>query len=142
MFVCLSVRAVALQCIPQRSALIKSILNFFKKIVPDTTFADEVRSCECHSPSAVCSCAKVTLWWWAVLCVLCLCLRLHVCTYFVNKQSVTSASAVHHSVLPNALKHIFSNGEYYGATLYLAGMVCVCVCVCVCVSGEKQLYLR
>ena len=28
---------------------------------------------------------------------------------------------VHHSPLVTVLKHIFSNGDYYGATLYLAG---------------------
>lgn len=33
------------QCLPQRSALLKSILNFFKKVIPEPTitFADSVR---------------------------------------------------------------------------------------------------
>ncbi|XP_065829189.1 E3 ubiquitin-protein ligase HUWE1-like [Oscarella lobularis] len=32
------------QCQPQRAALIKSILNFLKKAIPDTAFADSIRS--------------------------------------------------------------------------------------------------
>lgn len=33
------------QCLPQRSALLKSILNFFKKVIPEPTlsFADSIR---------------------------------------------------------------------------------------------------
>jgi hypothetical protein len=65
--------STVLQCIPQRSALIKSILNFFRKIIPDSTFADDAR-------------------------------------------------LLHHSPLVTVLKHIFSNGGYYGATLYLAAI--------------------
>ena len=34
------------QCMPERSALIKSILNFLKKAIPDPTFAENIRNCE------------------------------------------------------------------------------------------------
>ena len=34
------------QCIPERSALIKSILNFVKKAIPDPTFTENIRNCE------------------------------------------------------------------------------------------------
>ena len=32
------------QCMPERAALIKSILNFLKKAIPDATFAENIRS--------------------------------------------------------------------------------------------------
>ncbi len=35
-----------IQCMPERSALIKSILNFLKKAIPDPTFAENIRNCE------------------------------------------------------------------------------------------------
>ena len=31
------------QCMPERAALIKSILNFLKKAIPDATFAENIR---------------------------------------------------------------------------------------------------
>ena len=34
------------QCMPERAALIKSILNFLKKAIPDPTFAENIRNCE------------------------------------------------------------------------------------------------
>ena len=34
------------QCMPERSALIKSILNFLKKAIPDPTFAENIRNCK------------------------------------------------------------------------------------------------
>ena len=34
------------QCMPERSALIKSVLNFLKKAIPDPTFAENIRNCE------------------------------------------------------------------------------------------------
>ena len=34
------------QCMPERAALIKSILNFLKKAIPDPAFAENIRSCE------------------------------------------------------------------------------------------------
>jgi len=36
----------ALQCFPQRAALLKSMLNFLKKAIPDPAFADSIRHCE------------------------------------------------------------------------------------------------
>lgn len=38
--------AEGIQCMPERSALIKSILNFVKKAVPDPTFTENIRNCE------------------------------------------------------------------------------------------------
>ena len=32
------------QCLPQRAALLKSILNFLKKAIPDPAFVDNTRS--------------------------------------------------------------------------------------------------
>lgn len=37
---------IELQCLPQRAALIKSILNFFKKAIPDPTFTENIRNCK------------------------------------------------------------------------------------------------
>lgn len=34
------------QCMPERAALIKSILNFLKKAIPDATFAENIRTRE------------------------------------------------------------------------------------------------
>lgn len=34
------------QCMPERAALVKSILNFLKKAIPDPAFAENIRSCE------------------------------------------------------------------------------------------------
>ena len=34
-------------CMPERAALIKSILNFLKKAIPEPTFAENIRNCEC-----------------------------------------------------------------------------------------------
>ncbi|KAI6651638.1 E3 ubiquitin-protein ligase HUWE1-like [Oopsacas minuta] len=66
----LEMRQSNLQCLPQRSALIKSLLNFFKKAASDLFFPETLRNL-CESP-----------------------------------------------LLPH-LKHIISNVEYYGPTLYL-----------------------
>ena len=45
-FTTLSTHITELQCLPQRAALIKSILNFFKKAIPDPTFAENIRNCK------------------------------------------------------------------------------------------------
>jgi len=37
---------IALQCFPQRAALLKSMLNFLKKAIPDPAFADSIRHCK------------------------------------------------------------------------------------------------
>lgn len=57
-------------CLPQRSALLKSMLNFLKKAIQDPAFSDSIRH-------------------------------------------------VMDGSLPNSLKHIISNAEYYGASLFL-----------------------
>ena len=33
-------------CMPERVALIKSILNFLKKVIPESTFAENIRNCK------------------------------------------------------------------------------------------------
>ncbi|XP_046372246.1 E3 ubiquitin-protein ligase HUWE1-like isoform X1 [Haliotis rufescens] len=58
------------QCFPQRAALLKSMLNFLKKAIPDTAFAESIRHLMDGS-------------------------------------------------LPKSLKHIISNAEYYGPSLFL-----------------------
>ncbi|XP_055349412.1 E3 ubiquitin-protein ligase HUWE1-like isoform X2 [Paramacrobiotus metropolitanus] len=68
------------QCFPQRVALLKSVLNFLKKIIPDPTFTDSVRHLMDGS-------------------------------------------------LPNSLKHIISNAEYYGSSLFLLAIDIVTVYV-------------
>ena len=57
-------------CLPQRAALLKSMLNFLKKVIQDPAFSDSIRH-------------------------------------------------IMESSLPNSLKHIISNAEYYGASLFL-----------------------
>ena len=37
-------------CMPERAALIKSILNFLKKAIPEPTFSENMRTCECLIP--------------------------------------------------------------------------------------------
>ena len=39
-------RAPGSQCMPERAALIKSVLNFLKKAIPDPTFSENMRTCE------------------------------------------------------------------------------------------------
>lgn len=57
-------------CLPQRAALLKSMLNFLKKAISDPAFSDSIRH-------------------------------------------------VMDGTLPNSLKHIISNAEYYGPSLFL-----------------------
>ena len=57
-------------CLPQRAALLKSMLNFLKKTIQDPTFSDSIRH-------------------------------------------------VMEGTLPSSLKHIISNSEYYGPSLFL-----------------------
>lgn len=59
-----------LQCYPQRAALLKSMLNFLKKAIQDSSFSDQIRR-------------------------------------------------LMDSSLPNSLRHIVSNAEYYGASLFI-----------------------
>lgn len=60
----------AKSCLPQRAALLKSMLNFLKKAIQDSTFSDSIRR-------------------------------------------------VMDGTLPKSLKHIISNSEYYGPSLFL-----------------------
>lgn len=57
-------------CLPQRAALLKSMLNFLKKAIQDPTFSDSIRH-------------------------------------------------IMEGTLPSSLKHIISNSEYYGPSLFL-----------------------
>lgn len=67
-------------CLPQRAALLKSMLNFLKKAIQDSSFSDSIRH-------------------------------------------------VMDGSLPGALKHIISNAEYYGPSLFLLGTDVVTVYV-------------
>ncbi|KAM9431240.1 E3 ubiquitin-protein ligase HUWE1-like isoform 4-T4 [Salvelinus alpinus] len=69
-----------LQCIPQRAALLKSMLNFLKKAIQDPAFSDGIRH-------------------------------------------------VMDGSLPTSLKHIISNAEYYGPSLFLLATEVVTVFV-------------
>ncbi|XP_072102563.1 E3 ubiquitin-protein ligase HUWE1 isoform X5 [Mobula birostris] len=68
------------QCIPQRAALLKSMLNFLKKAIQDPAFSDSIRH-------------------------------------------------VMDGSLPTSLKHIISNAEYYGPSLFLLATEVVTVFV-------------
>ncbi|XP_041429057.1 E3 ubiquitin-protein ligase HUWE1 isoform X4 [Xenopus laevis] len=68
------------QCIPQRAALLKSMLNFLKKAIQDPSFSDGIRH-------------------------------------------------VMDGTLPTSLKHIISNAEYYGPSLFLLATEVVTVFV-------------
>ena len=87
------------QCIPELAALIKSILNFLKKAIPDPMFAESIRNCK-----IIILASNTRLW------------------------SVLSLSVVDSS-LTHSLAHIASNAEYYGPSVYLPGIYVVCVCV-------------
>lgn len=63
-------KGAMLHCLPQRAALLKSMLNFLKKAIQDPTFTDSIRH-------------------------------------------------VMDGSLPSTLKHIISNAEYYGPSLFL-----------------------
>uniref|UniRef100_A0A3B3CH08 HECT, UBA and WWE domain containing E3 ubiquitin protein ligase 1 n=1 Tax=Oryzias melastigma TaxID=30732 RepID=A0A3B3CH08_ORYME len=70
----------SIQCIPQRAALLKSMLNFLKKAIQDPAFSDGIRH-------------------------------------------------VMDGSLPTSLKHIISNAEYYGPSLFLLATEVVTVFV-------------
>nr|XP_029521090.1 E3 ubiquitin-protein ligase HUWE1-like isoform X16 [Oncorhynchus nerka] len=75
-----SMPRTGLQCIPQRAALLKSMLNFLKKAIQDPAFSDGIRH-------------------------------------------------VMDGSLPTSLKHIISNAEYYGPSLFLLATEVVTVFV-------------
>ncbi|NXO96918.1 HUWE1 ligase, partial [Certhia brachydactyla] len=72
LYVCVPPLPPGVQCIPQRAALLKSMLNFLKKAIQDPAFSDGIRH-------------------------------------------------VMDGSLPTSLKHIISNAEYYGPSLFLLG---------------------
>ncbi|NWT26624.1 HUWE1 ligase, partial [Cardinalis cardinalis] len=76
----LPVSPPGVQCIPQRAALLKSMLNFLKKAIQDPAFSDGIRH-------------------------------------------------VMDGSLPTSLKHIISNAEYYGPSLFLLATEVVTVFV-------------
>lgn len=39
---------LGVSCFPQRAALLKSMLNFLKKAIPDPSFSDSIRHCKYH----------------------------------------------------------------------------------------------
>ena len=45
--------STGLMCMPERAALIKSILNFLKKAIPEPTFAENIRTRRCSLCSTV-----------------------------------------------------------------------------------------
>ncbi|KAG8447780.1 hypothetical protein GDO86_015044 [Hymenochirus boettgeri] len=73
-------KRAGVQCIPQRAALLKSMLNFLKKAIQDPAFSDGIRH-------------------------------------------------VMDGTLPTSLKHIISNAEYYGPSLFLLATEVVTVFV-------------
>uniref|UniRef100_A0A8B9MRC9 HECT-type E3 ubiquitin transferase n=1 Tax=Accipiter nisus TaxID=211598 RepID=A0A8B9MRC9_9AVES len=77
---CVHPLALGVQCIPQRAALLKSMLNFLKKAIQDPAFSDGIRH-------------------------------------------------VMDGSLPTSLKHIISNAEYYGPSLFLLATEVVTVFV-------------
>lgn len=78
-------------CMPERAALIKSILNFLKKAIPEPTFAENIRTC-----------TSIPILHFLLIIVF----------YF---------HIVVDSSLPRSLVHIISNADYYGPSIYLPG---------------------
>lgn len=87
------------QIIPQRAALLKSILNFFKKAILDPSFSDSVRT--------------------GMYCI-------NFTQLLINPDSTVYLKLyfllVMDGSLPTSLKYIISNVEYYGPALYLLGI--------------------
>lgn len=92
-----SVHVSGVQCIPQRAALLKSMLNFLKKAIQDPAFSDGIRHGKMGSVHSI-----VRTWW-------------KISTDCVPSPVVMDGS------LPTSLKHIISNAEYYGPSLFLLG---------------------
>ena len=54
-----------LMCMPERAALIKSILNFLKKAIPEPNLVETIRTCACVCAcvcGCVCVCVRAHLW--------------------------------------------------------------------------------
>jgi hypothetical protein len=45
-FHCKSFSVLGAQCFPQRAALLKSMLNFLKKAIPENVFSESIRHCK------------------------------------------------------------------------------------------------
>lgn len=94
-----------MQCIPQRAALLKSMLNFLKKAIQDPAFSDGIRHGELLSSSNFEFYQRD----------------------FHKLRTQTQFSVaffflpVMDGSLPTSLKHIISNAEYYGPSLFLLG---------------------
>lgn len=115
--------SLGMQCIPQRAALLKSMLNFLKKAIQDPAFSDGIR----HGESLE-STSLLYRWTWdhtscTNLVYICCCTShygsvVYLCNwlfFFFFKLQVMDGS------LPTSLKHIISNAEYYGPSLFLLG---------------------
>jgi len=96
------------QCFPQRGALLKSMLNFLKKAIPDPAFSDSIRHCKYTRENWYCN--EMMLMYISA---------------FLNKHQFSDVIIYFISVmegsLPQSLKHIISNAEYYGPSLFLLG---------------------
>ncbi|NWW82101.1 HUWE1 ligase, partial [Climacteris rufus] len=94
-----SVSPSGVQCIPQRAALLKSMLNFLKKAIQDPAFSDGIRhgGWSPVSPSPLGGSRGGTA------------------------PEPRVCPAVMDGSLPTSLKHIISNAEYYGPSLFLLG---------------------
>ena len=56
------------QCMPEQAALIKSILNFLKKAIPDPMFTENIRNCKSRTWTLEDVCVCYTVWSWLMLC--------------------------------------------------------------------------
>lgn len=95
---------LGVQCIPQRAALLKSMLNFLKKAIQDPAFSDGIRHGERPQTRLLGDKPPPP--------------RLAPFLFLIDfylKNKVMDGS------LPTSLKHIISNAEYYGPSLFLLG---------------------
>jgi hypothetical protein len=84
------------RCHQQRAALIKSLLNFIKRAIQDSQFADSVRHSEFH--------------------------------FFCDATLKIVYFSVMDGPLPGVLKHMISNPDYYGPSLFQNGWYFVLHC--------------
>jgi len=90
------------RCLPQRAALIKAVLSFLKKSIPDPSFSESIRN------------GKV--------CFRCFNCALHDRKIVHYNKLAHCFVSVMDSSLPTSLKYVISNVEYYGPVLFMAGM--------------------
>lgn len=115
----------SLMCMPERAALIKSILNFLKKAIPEPTFAENIRTRRCFQRMYI-ICIHTGFFMLSSVCLsvslpvsllsACLSVCMSVCM-----SACLSVFVVVDSPLPRSLVHIVSNAEYYGPSIYLPG---------------------